>query len=235
MDCLNPPLDSTPDGSWICPLCPRGPLPPQQEIGGPAFQSHPLPSSPAPSLASSSGSPHHLAPKSRARTFTKRYSIAQDESDMDGDEPPRMRHKTESEARADTKGRSKTKGKGRGPTDVKGKGKGRASQMLEESSPTLKLPPRLRLSVRSRSRSVDPPVFPTRKVRLVVRKPRKVHDKVERRNEDDGSLSHMFEGVLKPEEYSINNTRVLDADKSLFSRSRTRAEVCVGRLEIVEC
>ncbi|KAF8529811.1 hypothetical protein JB92DRAFT_610731 [Gautieria morchelliformis] len=222
MDCLDPPLDSTPDGSWICPLCPCGPLPPQEQVGDPAFHS---PSSPGPSLASSSRSPHRLDPKPRARSSTKRNSIAQDESEIDGDEPPRMRHKTELGARADNKGRNKTRGKGKGPADVKGKGKARASQTLEEPSPTLKLPPKLRLPMRSRSRSADPPVFPTRKVRLVVRKPRIARDEGERGNEDDSSR-HMFEGVLKPEEYSTHNTRVLDTDKTLFSRSRTRAEVC---------
>lgn len=227
MDCLDPPLDSTPDGSWICPLCPCAPLPPQQESGLPHF---PISASPPPSVASSSRSPYPIGQKIRQSALPNATRNDHDESDIDGNEPPRMRHKPEPVV-SRGRGRPKGKGKAKASADIKGKGKARPLHAPEASSPTLKSTPRLRLSMRSRSRSVDPPAPTTRKVRLVVRRPRAVPDEDEDDADHDGSPSNMFEGVLKPEEYNTYHTRILDSDKSLFNRSRSRAEVCFQYVE----
>lgn len=227
MDCLDPPLDSTPDGSWICPLCRCAPLPLQEDIDPPIFPTHSVAASPAPSVASSSRSP--IEQKSRMRAATRVKHKAKDDSEID--ELPRLRHKVESETRTFHRPRGRPKGKGKALSDVKGKGKARASQNLEATFPTLKLPRKMRLLKRSRSHSTDPRPSTTRKVRLVVRKPRTVPDEDEEDTENNGSLSHMFEGVLTLEESSTSSTRVLDADKTLFNRSRARAEVCVQYFE----
>ena len=57
--------------------------------------------------------------------------------------------------------------------------------------------------------------IPHHEVRLVVRKPKGLHDDKDDNEQDNGS--HMFEGVLKPEEYSTTNTHVVDSDKSFFN------------------
>ncbi|KAF8591104.1 hypothetical protein K439DRAFT_1059479 [Ramaria rubella] len=218
MDCLNPPLDSTPDGSWMCPLCSLVPSLslPQENAHDPSLSSRPVPSSPMPSVASSSRLPQQSEVKSRKRAPGRVKPKFHD--DMEVDVTPLISHQTEAELRVGNKGRGKMKGKGQAQTDIKGKGKARAPQACEDLPAALKLNPRLRAHLRSRS--PNPTASTTRKVRLVVRKP-----KVSRDDDDEDSPDHIFEGVLKPEEYSTANTHILDSDKSFFNRSRTRAEV----------
>lgn len=125
--------------------------------------------------------------------------------------PPPFPFDPLSEPRATTK-------RVRKPKDVKGKGRARGASTMEDVSS-----PARHVHVAS---SPEIPAPGRRKVRLVVRKPKAVSDVEEEEEEEPSSPAHMFADILTPEQYSAANTHILDSDRVLFNKAKTRAEVC---------
>jgi len=194
MDCLDPPLDVAPKGSWICPLCEAAGLVPKVTPHPVELHLPNTPSIPGPST-------------SRLKD-SKSVSRAADKMEVDGQGEAEVTQPVR-------RGRGRPKGSKKLSRDMNGKGRARATVVEDSSSPTRRV---------TSSPEVAGPG--RRKVKLVVRKPRHIIESDEE-EEEPSSPTNMFEDVLTPEQYNTTNTNILDSDKSLFNRAKTRAEVCV--------
>ncbi|GJJ08283.1 hypothetical protein Clacol_002493 [Clathrus columnatus] len=190
MDCLDPPLDSTPNGSWTCPLCPPiPPLPPEletQEFGmgqnGLGFTASPPP------LAINNSTNHVNDEGINARSRSTNRPRKDRTQEVGGTHRGRFRVHSNNTGR-----------KGPRASTVP------ASSLSPEQSPA------------------------RRKVRLLVKSPKKrIDEEEEEDNEDEDEPTHMFEGILTPEQCSVTLTSIFESDKSFFNKARVRAESKFG-------
>ena len=226
MDCLQPPLDEAPAGTWYCPLCEGASTQdihfvPQPDVHyptkAPPATELPIPSHPTPGPEHPTKlPPEHIAAlrsssvaSSSRLTDRRRHGTVgvtdESEMDVDGEATP-------------TATRSKNKKKQR----PKGKTPMRDDSEVEEATPAARSHkrPRVRLS------SPAPPSSPTQKSGTGLRIRLPLRDKGKARDDDSSDPPKgMFDDILSPEDRDTAETNILPADKQRFEKSRVAAEV----------
>ena len=227
MDCLQPPLDEAPAGTWYCPLCEGAStqdvqFAPQPDVHHPTkvplatelpIPFHPTPGPEHPTKLP----PEHIAAirsssvaSSSRLTDKRRHGTigATDESevDVDGEATP-------------TATRSKSKKKQR----PKGKTPMRDDSEVEEATPAARSHKRPRVQISSPA----PPSLPTQRPGTGLRIRLPFRDKGKARDDDSSDPPKgMFDDILSPEDRETAETNILPADKQRFEKSRVSAEVC---------
>ena len=210
MDCLNPPLEQEPPGTWYCPICAQtvSELPAMEQTLSPEVDF--IASCPPPppirevSVASSSRSAG-LNGAARNQKKGKARALTTDESEVDVDD-------TKTPTRSS---RRKSTAKGKAPIDgplrVENEAEAEEDPLPGSSRPNKR--PRVRLSV-------PPPKPPTIRLRLPPRAKGK-----ERAEDPDENRRGMFDDLLPAEDRDVGATVISHSDKLRFDKSRSLADV----------
>lgn len=210
MDCLQPPLEESPPGSWHCPMCP--PLDPDPDTEMEYYTSNPESSHLTHETYGQSSDPsssRQRAPNGHKRKGRQK-GVASEDEDSDVD---MVEEEAEAEVhiqRAAPKNRRK-----RRPSK-----KTRAQYDSDEDEPASPV-----INKRSRLRAASPV---TPKPRMVVRL--RIPGKGKER--EDEEQKGLFEDILGVADRDTAKTTVENGDKMKFERSRMIAEVSACHLDV---
>lgn len=231
MDCLKPPLTSTPIGKWACPSCPDVEFPPES-APQPSSSRHPsavtetrVTMSP-PANCTHNELPHLEPPVTRSTGKGKQRMVeppTDDEEDVTEEEEEEEGNVSSSpEADNDT-------------ATFSGSVRGRQKVILKPGRRPRKRPPQTSRSQSSKRETLPPmPVTYTKK-RVTLRPPKaslklklRIPSKTGSEPLSSSPKRDAFEDLLTRDEADISHTVLKTDDRDRFERSKVAAEVCTA-------
>ncbi|TFY53997.1 hypothetical protein EVJ58_g9122 [Rhodofomes roseus] len=223
MDCLQPPLEEAPPGTWYCPLC-EDALAQDAQSASQSDIHHPTKVPPVanPPFPYPSPVPEHPTKLPPEHIAAYRSSSIASSSRLTGRGHDMVGVTDESEVDADGEAtpaalRQKNKKKQR----PKGKTPMRDEPDADDATPSTRAHKRPRVRVASPA----PPSSPTQRSGTGLRIRLPFRDKGKAREDDPGDAPKgMFDDILSPEDRDMAETSILPVDKQRFEKSRVAAE-----------